>query len=365
MVIEPFRYPKSRLILLFLCLLMLFHPALLGQVIIQGQIADPSGNAIPRINILLYEKVSDVVLAYAISDEEGRFTVKLNSGTDSLRIKVSSVNYNDVVRIISNQSQSLKYTLTEEIKDIEGVTVMASPIQKWGDTLSYLVQSFTRPEDRSIEDVLKRMPGIAVESSGQILYQGMPINRFYVEGLDLMEGRYSVVSKNLPKTAVTAVEILENHQPLRMLEGKVESRQAALNLKIKRGVTTTGTALLGTGFKPFLRDVNLTPMIFTKEFQFLTSFQTNNTGNNISRQMEVYTQEDIGSYDERPNGKVEFLNVIPENPEEISTDRYLNNNDYLLNINGLKQIGKNLNLRSNVFYTSGNQQSTTNVLRSF
>ena len=91
------------------------------------------------------------------------------------------------------------------------------------------------------------MPGIEVETGGQILYQGMPINKFYVEGLDLMESRYTLVSKNLPKGSVTTVEILENHQPMRMLQDKVVSQQAALNLKIKKGVSTTGTASLAAG----------------------------------------------------------------------------------------------------------------------
>jgi outer membrane receptor for Fe3+-dicitrate len=44
-------------------------------------------------------------------------------------------------------------------------------IEKYGDTLQYLVSAFARQDDRSIEDVLKRMPGIEVKENGQITYQ--------------------------------------------------------------------------------------------------------------------------------------------------------------------------------------------------
>lgn len=345
-----------------LIILIIAHSAL-GQISISGRVISKAGDALSRINIMLYSPGNSSLVAFAVSDEKGNFKTSVTSKSDSLIIKISSINYRDETQSIANATQFLQFELVYDIKELEGVNVIAPAITKRGDTLNYLVQSFVHTEDKTIEDVLRRMPGIDVEANGQILYQGTPINRFYVEGLDLMEGRYSMVSKNLPKGSVTTVEILENHQPIRMLEDKVESQQAALNLKIKKGVTTTGKAQLGAGVSPFLWDVNITPMTFTKKFQVVTSLQSNNTGNDVSQQLRVFTFEDLNRQSGRPPEHVEMLNILTASPPEIKPNRYLDNNIVLFNFNGLQRINADFKLRTNIYYTHDIQKSHTSIIR--
>lgn len=356
-------YRKYFRAIVLLAMLCIFSQALWGQTYLQGRIVNKKGEALPRINLMVYLPGNTALIAFAVSDEQGNFKTTVKAASDSLVIKISSINYSNESRKIFNISQTLQFKLAEDVKQLEGISVIASPINKYGDTLSYLVGAFARSEDKALEDVLHRMPGIEVEASGQILYQGTAINKFYVEGLDLMEGRYSLVTKNLPKGSVSTVEILENHQPMRMLEDKVVSQQAALNVKIKKGATTTGTAKLGTGMSPFLWDVNVTPMTFTKKFQVVTSLQGNNTGNDVSQQLRVFTWDDFKNSGERPSEDVKMLNVLAASPPEIKTNRYLDNNIVLLNFNGLQKIGSQLSLRSNIYYTYDEQQSNTSMVR--
>ena len=354
------KYFRAILLLSMLCIL---SQALLGQTNLQGRIVNKKGEALARINLMVYLPGNTALIAFAVSDEQGKFKTTVKAVSDSLVIKISSINYSNETRKILNVSQTLQFQLSEDVKQLEGISVIASPINKYGDTLSYLVGAFARSEDKALEDVLRRMPGIEVEASGQILYQGTAINKFYVEGLDLMEGRYSLVTKNLPKGSVSTVEILENHQPMRMLEDKVISQQAALNVKIKKGVTTTGTAQLGAGLCPFLWDVNVTPMTFTKKYQVVTSLQGNNTGDDVSQQLRVFTWDDFKNSSERPSEDVKMLNVLAASPPEIKTNRYLDNNIVLFNFNGLQKIGSQLSLRSNIYYTYDEQQSNTSMIR--
>ncbi len=345
------------LILIFLCEL------LLGQVNIKGRVSNVAGEGISRISIVICKPGNNTILAFAISDEKGYFEARVSSRSDSLILKISSISYRNVSKTILNTTQNQEFILTEDVKQLEGFNVIAPPIVKHGDTLSYLVNSFAKLEDRAIEDVLRRMPGIEVEDNGKILYQGMPINKFYVEGLDLMEGRYIIVSKNLPYSSVAAVEILENHQPMRLLENKVELQEAALNLKLKKGITSTGTAKLGAGFSPFLWNVNVTPMTFTKKYQFVTSLQSNNTGNDVSQQLRIFTFEDIKNTSEHPPEQMEILNVLTATPPEIKPDRYLDNNILLLNFNGLQHLNPEFTFRTNLYYTYDKQQSYTSMIR--
>lgn len=74
------------------------------------------------------------------------------------------------------------------------------------------------------------MPGIEVARGGKIYYNNRPIDRFYIEGMDLMGGRYGVAVDNVRAKDVATVEVLENHQPIKALAGIDFSPDAAINL---------------------------------------------------------------------------------------------------------------------------------------
>jgi hypothetical protein len=343
--------------------LLLVFQNLSGQVTLQGRVTNTEGEALARINILVYQPDGKVLIAFAVSDEKGDFNTGVESPSDSLHIEVSSINYKNEIKIIANETQTLDFQLVFEVKEIEGVSVRSFAIEQRGDTLSYLVSLFAKKEDRAIEDVLKRMPGIEVEPSGRILYQGMPIDKFYVEGLDLMDGRYAVVSKNLPQGSVSAVEILENHQPVRILEDRVTSHQASMNLKLRRDVTVTGTAKAGVGAAPLLWDVNVTPMAFTKNFQLVSSYQSNNTGNDVAMQLEALSLQGFLKNIDRPNKNPEMLNIQQTSHPEINQNRYLDNNIHLINFNGLQRISRDFQLRANLYYINDYQSEKSSLQR--
>lgn len=82
--------------------------------------------------------------------------------------------------------------------------------------------------------MLRKLPGVDVsELTGKISYNGKEISNFYVEGMELMGGRYNQLSNSLQALSVDKVQILDNHQPVRMLKDKVFSEKAALNITLK------------------------------------------------------------------------------------------------------------------------------------
>lgn len=327
-----------------------------GQVIISGQIIDQNAQPVTNVNVLVYLADTKILAAYGITGIDGRFNIKSTAKADSLDVTTSSISFKKVIKRIGNNSSELIFVLEQDVKQLDVFTVRALPIQKRGDTLSYLVSAFTSIKDRTIEDVLKKMPGIEVEKDGKILYQGMPIQKFYVEGLDLMDGRYSVVSSNLPQNSVATVEIYENHQPLKILEDKVYSQQASLNLKLKQDIVTTGTGVIGIGFNPLLWNAKITPMTFTKKFQCLSSYQTNNTGEDVTRQLRTLSKRDITRDLELPDEMSSVVGLYSAPIPDIDERRFLDNCVHLLNFNGLYKPGQDHQLRLNLFYINDIQK---------
>src|SRR5690606_19281000 len=134
-------------------------------------------------------------------------------------------------------------------------------------------------KDRVIADIIKKLPGVELRG-GRIFYRGQEIQRYLVEGLNLMENQYSLLNENLPAGAVQKVQIIKHDQPVRLLDSLDISKQPALNLKLKKYLTT-GLVKIGAGMRPLLWDVNVTPMVFKKNLQMLSSFQSSNAGRDL------------------------------------------------------------------------------------
>lgn len=342
---------KCAVILVFL---MLAANVASAQSIISGKITDTIGSPIPNISVMVHRAGNTAIAAFGFSDYDGLYKISVNSDADSLDVRTNSMFYKKENIRVANHSQSIDFVLRDEVQQLKGVTVIAKPIEQKGDTLEYFVGSFAQKEDKSIEDVIKRMPGIEVSDNGQITYQGAPIQKFYVEGMDLMDGRYATVSRNLPHQSVASVEIYENHQPIKMLEDKVSSEQASLNIKLARNVAVTGSGRIGIGAAPLLWDVSLTPMIFTKKMQLVASYQTNNTGNDLMMFTRQMTYEQMTS--ERPAETDLELSIQKPNPPMFDPKRYLDNTSHLTNFNVLFPISETTQMRANVYYLNDLQR---------
>src|SRR5690554_4852077 len=159
-----------------------------------------------------------------------------------------------------------------------------------GDTINYSVLSFIDETDRSIGDVLKKLPGVQVLSSGKILYQNKEISKFYVEGLDLLQGKYGVATNNIDAQQVATVQVLENHQPIKALKDMEVPENAAINLRLKQSALGAFfvTAQAGIGLPPLLLSNELIGMRFTRTQQNMLVYKGDNTGRDISKELTSF-----------------------------------------------------------------------------
>lgn len=223
-------------------------------------------------------------------------------------------------------------------------------VRRLGDTLSYNVGAFKSQSDRTIGDVIAKMPGIEVDSDGGIKYQGKPINSYYVDGLNLMDGRYGLINENLAVGNVVSVEVFENHQPIRILDSLTISEKAAINIRLKKQTVTSYAVHYGLGLSPLLWDVNVTPMLFTRGFQAAGSYQTNNIGRSVRSQLiDHIGSSGINSPIPSATG---WLAIPPLPSPAFSSERWLDNNSHIGSVNTLKKTKKGLELKFNAAFTA-------------
>lgn len=338
-------------ILAIVSLLLAMQMASAQKVIVKGHVVDTAGMPVPNIKVLAYKAGTRVIVAYDATDPQGAYTMALEPTTDSLDIATSSLFFERKTKRVASCSQVVDFTIREEVQQLKGVTVKARPVEQKSDTVTYFVESFVHQQDKSIEDVLKRMPGIEVEDDGKILYQGVPIQKFYVEGMDLMGGNYTAVSKNLPHQSVSSVEVYENHQPVKMLQDKVDTNQASINIKLSKDVALTGNAKVGAGVAlskemPVLWNANITPMLFSGKVQMLAAYRTNNMGDRLDMYNNSFYSDDNAR---KPSLDAE-LGIRSATAPLFNPQRYADNRTHLLNMNVLAPVSENTQVRVNLYY---------------
>lgn len=336
--------------------LMLFFTVLaMAQKTVSGKITDEDGTAIPSASVTVEEPGKDAILAYGITNSKGEYKVTFTSSESNVDLKVKAFNQKSLIKQISNSDQTQNFKMQSEATEIKEVQLKTRMITARGDTISYDLKAFSNQNDRTLADVMKKIPGIEVNKDGTILYQGNAINKFYVNGKDLMEGGYGTINNSLPKDAVQKVEVLENHQPVKILQDKVPSDQAAINIKLKNSVTMTGRGEVGSGFgDPWLWNVKLTPMFFGQKSQWVVNYKTNNMGEQVENEGNILA---FGSSWEgrRINASQnDWLNVENASTPNLPVKRYLMNSVHYLSANYLTNIDKKKEweLKANANYTN-------------
>lgn len=301
----------------------------------EGRVTDEHGEDIVAASVIVYDAVKTIV-GFTRTDANGHFYLKLQTDKTPQTIVFSSLGFSQQTININNFKPKQVVILTSQAIQIKEVQVKSQAIRANGDTLSYLVGDFKGKQDRSIADVISKMPGLRVLNNGTIQYMGVNINKFYIEGMDLLGGQYSQASENLSAENVASVQVLENHQPVKALKNIQFSQQAAINLVLKNnaknvwsGYVDAGTGASTQNQTEWLRDLRLIEMIFGKKKQSISMLKMNNTGKDVLSEVI-----DLTNTDQVPTENGILQNISLSAPElEESHTRF--NNSYLFATNWL------------------------------
>ena len=338
---------QNRLITFVIFLLTIFHVA--GQVTVIGTVVDIESNE-PLVGASVIIKGSDgKIKKYVTSKNDGGFSMSLPS-VANCRLETSMMGFAKKTIPLDSVSFPLTVHMDPGTTLLKEVTVKADRIREQGDTITYNVGSFSQQQDRSIGDVLRRMPGIDVANNGRIQYQGEDINKFYIEGSDLLGGKYGIATNGISHEDVGAVEVMENHQPMQVLSGISFSDKAAINLKLKNKAKATwtfhGDAGGGWSWQPegVVWDGELFAMAVMPGFQNITTLRTNNTGENLASSSTDFFA------DRRQTGLSQYVGIGLPGVPSLSDKRTLFNRSFLVSTNNLWKFSRG-EFKANIDYS--------------
>lgn len=200
-----------------------------------GRVLDTIKNPLPYTNIIATPIAENLNIAFAITDTEGRYKLNLRA-TSPYKIEISHLGFaklTDTVNLIQEDIRK-NYTLQESSEQLEQVVInqrMAIIVKE--DTITYRTSQFKTGEERKLREVLKKLPGVEVDRDGNVKINGKKVTKLLVEGKTFFTGDTKLALENIPADAVDEIVALDNYNEISFLKGLSDSKQLALNIKLK------------------------------------------------------------------------------------------------------------------------------------
>ena len=270
-----------RLLYIILYIALAVHAS--AQVKVTGRVIDLQNKPVSDVIVKLVNGTK--TLAFTSTNAKGEYAIEMKSApSGEVTLQFTHISYEKESERLSFKEKAVKVDmlLTPKAVSLKEVTVKSDPLRQKGDTLSHNLASFLGKGDVTLEDGLKRLPGVDVSKNGGISYMGKPISQFNIEGMDLLGGKYNLATRNIPADYVTQVEIVRNHHS-RRVEKDVPSNEVSMNIRLsnKAKFKPFGQEEAGAGYMEDSNDklqalLGLTGMMFTDKFQTICSVKGGN-----------------------------------------------------------------------------------------
>ncbi len=225
-----------------LALLLFLFPALLSAqttVTVSGKISDTALHSpLQNASIVLLHARDSVLAGFGRANAEGDFKIMADSaGKYILLVSYPGyATYSDEISLRQPQTALGTLPLSSREHLIQEVVIKRrmAAIKVVGDTTEYAADSFKVAEGASVEDLLKKLPGIQVDKSGKITAQGETVKKVLVDGEEFFSDDPAVVTKNMQSKAVSSVQVYDKKSETATFTGIDDGiREKIINLKLK------------------------------------------------------------------------------------------------------------------------------------
>ena len=264
-------------ILLFL---LLISAVGFSQGHVTGKISNNSGESLPGASIIFKNNEGNIV-TYTLSTDNGTYTINIDNG--AYIIEVNFLGFQKISQkmiVTDGKSFTQNFTLKESEEQLKELVIEAEqPVRLHGDTLVYDAKKLAKGHEVVVEDLLKNIPGITVQKDGKIFFGETEVQKVMVDGDDLFNRGYSLLTKNMPSKPLDKVEVLQNYSRNKLLKGIENSDGVAINLTVDEKYKNIWFGDVSVAFGNRERyDVGGNLMNFSKAYKNFLTTNFNNAG---------------------------------------------------------------------------------------
>lgn len=203
---------------------------------IKGKVMDDEGESLFGATVMLLQQKDSVLASFAMSGEGGAFEIKkVSAGNYILRINFVGFEGHEQKVIVTDQDINageikLNTNVLAEVV-IEG---SVDPMVMKKDTMEYNAAAFATKANATVEDLLKKLPGVEVDRDGTVKAQGETIQKILVDGKEFFGNDPKMATKNLPAAAVDKIQVFDQKSEFSQFSGVDDgNEEKSINLTLK------------------------------------------------------------------------------------------------------------------------------------
>ncbi len=247
---------------------------------------DKSGLAGATVKLLKANKDSTLVKGVSTDIDgyfrfadvgQGRYIVSINYiGYKSYNKNIAVTKNSGNIKLGDIALEASSIMLKEAV-----VTGVKTEIVVKEDTVEYNADSYKTQPNAVVEDLLKRLPGVEVDSDGKITANGKEIKKILIDGKDFFADDTKVGTKNIPVNIVDKVQVVDRKSDLARLTGVDDGEdETVINLSVKKGMNNGWFGNVSAGYGTDDRyEANFMINRFSDGDQFTILGGGNNTNN--------------------------------------------------------------------------------------
>jgi len=200
---------------------------------LEGSVQGNDNEALLSATVVLLSQADSTLVSFGLTDNQGRYKI-MDVGHGSYLLQVTYLGYaqhNSAVTIADGfnpkmgviRLESAQYALEEVEVTADHVLIVVKK-----DTLEYNAAAFQTQPNEVVEDLLRKLPGVEVDTDGTITAQGEEVQSVTVDG------NPTIATRNLPADAIDKVQIYDRRSDAAEFSGLDDGeREKAINLELK------------------------------------------------------------------------------------------------------------------------------------
>lgn len=208
---------------------------------VKGRLIDSTTTqSLQEATVSVLKSKDSSLVTFTLTDKHGGFEIK-NLDTGSYYLIITHTGFEIFLRpfIISTEAKDVELgemILQKEFKTLPGVVVTdAAPVRIKDDTISFKADAFKTKPNASVEDLLKKLPGVQVQKDGTVSAMGENVQKVYVDGKEFFGNDPKLATKNLTADMVEQVQVFDDmSEQSKFTKIDDGSRSKTINIKLKK-----------------------------------------------------------------------------------------------------------------------------------
>lgn len=224
----------------------------LAQNSLKGRVTDDKGTPLENTTVVLLSPQDSTMQNFGITNAKGDYQIRhIKKGNYIIQFSyVGMVTiYENIVVPIADaklKDKIMKPSLLDEVVVVAEIV----PMKFKTDTLEYNTKAFKTRPGASVEELLKKLPGVEVDENGNVKAQGEGVTKVLVNGKEFFGNDLKVATKNLPAKALKKVQVFDRKSEETNFSGIDDGvRNRTINLLLNKNHKNGwfGNLMAGTG----------------------------------------------------------------------------------------------------------------------